>query len=186
MLIYNRWAVRRHFILTAVGNDRPGIVADLAEMVYELGCNLETSSMINLGSEFATMVLLSGQGDDLGQRLHMACKHLEYEKEMTIFIKPVGEGASPASPPGGRPFRMRTMGEDKAGIVARTARLIADAGGNILELTSHLRPAAASGTPLYEMEIRFELPASADVEALRQQLSTVENSLHIEITLSPA
>ena len=186
ILIYNQHTMRRHFVLTAIGKDRPGIVADLAEMVFDLGCNLETSSMINLGSEFATMMLFSGQGDDLGQRLHMACKHLEYEKEMTIFIKPVGEGASPASPPGGRPFRLHTMGEDKAGIVARTARVIAAAGGNILELTSHLRPAAASGTPLYEMEMSFELPRAADVEALRGRLAAIEQSLHIDITLAPA
>ncbi|HXH28978.1 MAG TPA: ACT domain-containing protein, partial [Candidatus Polarisedimenticolia bacterium] len=131
--------MRQHFILTAVGRDRPGIVADLAEMVFDLGCNLEDSSMMNLGSEFATMVLLSGLGEDLGTRLHLACKHLEYERDMVIFIKPVEEGAGPASPPEGRPFRLRTMGEDKAGIVARTARAIAGAGGNILQLASHLR-----------------------------------------------
>jgi len=185
VLIYNRGTVRRHFILTAIGKDRPGIVADLAEMVFDLGCNLETSSMINLGSEFATMLLLSGRGDDLHQRLHMTCKHLEYEKGMTIFIKPIEEGAGPASPPGGRPFRVRTMGEDKAGIVARTARAIADAGGNILELTSHLKTAASTGTPLYEMEIRFDLPRSVDPDGLRRTLQAVEESLHIDITLSP-
>jgi len=186
VLIYNRITVRRHFILTAIGKDRPGIVADLAEMVFDLGCNLETSSMINLGSEFATMILFSGQGDDLLQRLHMTCKHLEYEQGMTIFIKPIEEGAGPASPAGGRPYRLKTMGEDKAGIVARTARAIADAGGNILELTSHLRPAASTGTPLYEMEMRFDLPRAADLEALRRKLQGIEESLHVDITLSPA
>src|ERR1700675_224015 len=118
LLIYNRTIVRRHFILTAIGKDRPGIVADLAETVFELGCNLETSSMINLGSEFATMILFSGQGDDMLQRLHMTCKHREYERGMTIFIKPIEEGAGPASPAAGRPYRLKTMGEDKAGIVA--------------------------------------------------------------------
>jgi glycine cleavage system transcriptional repressor len=178
--------MRRHYILTAVGRDRPGIVADLAEMVFEIGCNLEDSSMVNLGSEFATLVLLSGQGDDLGQRLHMACKHLEYEKAMTIFIKPVEEEAGPASPPGGRAFRLHTMGEDKAGIVARTARAIAASGGNILQLASHLRPAASTGTPLYEMDLQFVLPRGADLEALRNQLAAIERSLNIEITLSPA
>src|SRR2546422_10417285 len=105
---------------------------------------------------------------------------------MTIFIKPIGEGAGPASPAAGRPYRLKTMGEDKAGIVARTARAIADAGGNILELTSRLRPAAATGTPLYEMEIRFDLPRAADQEALRRKLEAIEESLHIDITPSPA
>lgn len=177
--------MRRYFILTAIGNDRPGIVADLAEMVFETGCNLEDSSMMDLASEFSTMVLISGQGEELQERLHMACKHLEYEKGMTIFIKPVEGRDSPARPPGGRPFHLHTMGEDKAGVVARTARVIAKVGGNITELNSHVQPAASTGTPLYEMEIRFELQGDADLEALRRELDAIEESLHIEITLNP-
>src|SRR3989449_11045469 len=128
MLIYNRRTVRRQFVLTAIGKDRPGIVADLAEMVYELGCNLETSSMINLGSEFATMVLLSGQGDDLGQRLHMACKHLEYETGMTIFIKPVEAGGAPAASPGAGTHPGRTEGGGQGGNVAPPAPGVGDPG----------------------------------------------------------
>ena len=79
---------------------------------------------------------------------------------------------------------MHTLGEDKAGIVARTARVISQAGGNILLLSSRLRPAASTGTPLYEMEMRFDLPPSADVEELRRKLAAIEDSLHIEIVLS--
>jgi len=48
------------------------------------------------------------------------------------------------------------------------------------------KPAAASGTPLYEMEMSFELPRAADVEALRGRLAAIEQSLHIDITLAPA
>jgi glycine cleavage system transcriptional repressor len=176
---------QRHFILTAVGRDRPGIVADLAEMVFEQGCNLEDSSMVNLGSEFATMVLIAGQGADVQERLHLACKHLEYEKGMTIFIKPVEEGAAPASPRDARAYRVRTMGEDKAGIVARTARAIASAGGNILQLASRVRRAPGTGTPLYEMDMRCDLPGKADVKALEAVLGGIERDLNIEITLEP-
>ncbi|MFQ5876279.1 MAG: glycine cleavage system protein R [Acidobacteriota bacterium] len=177
--------MRQRFILTAIGRDRPGIVADLAEMIFDLGCNLEDSSMMSLASEFSTIVLVSGRGEDLQARLRMACKHLEYEKGMTIFIRPVEAGAPSASPPGGRSFHLRTMGEDKAGIVARTARAIASAGGNIHELISHVRPAASTGTPLHEMEIRFTLPGTADADALRRTLSAIEESLRIDITLQP-
>jgi glycine cleavage system transcriptional repressor len=177
--------MRRYFILTAIGRDRTGIVADLAEMVFEIGCNLEDSSMMNLGSEFTIMLLMSGQGDDVADRVRTACKRLEYEKEMTIFIKPIESAVAPPSPPVGKAMRLRTMGEDKAGIVARTARAVSSAGGNIHQLTSHLRPAAATGTLLYEMDMSFELPAAADVEALRRRLGDIENELHIDITLTP-
>ena len=176
--------MRRYFILTAIGKDRPGIVADLAEMAFDLGCNLGDSSMMNLAGEFSTMILISGQGEELDERLSMAAKHLEYEKGMTIFIRPVGQGASPASPPGARRYRLHTMGEDKAGIVARTARLIASVGGNVLELNSHVRRAATTGTPLYEMDMSFDLPPSVDIEALRRKMEEIENALNIEVDLN--
>jgi glycine cleavage system regulatory protein len=76
------------------------------------------------------------------------------------------------------------MGEDKAGIVARTARLIASVGGNVLELNSHVRRAASTGTPLYEMDMRFDLPPSVDIEALRRKTEEIENELHIEVDLN--
>jgi len=36
------------------------------------------------------------------------------------------------------------------------------------------------------MEMRFDLPAAADVEALRRTLAAIEEALRIDISLSPA
>ena len=79
---------------------------------------------------------------------------------------------------------MRTLGVDKAGIVARTARAVAGAGGDIVQLTSRLRPAAGSGTPIYEMEMLFDLPDGTDSAALRTRLNEIENALNIEVSLT--
>lgn len=54
--------MKHWFALSAIGRDRPGIVADLAELIYECDCNLEDSSMTILGSEFAVLLLLTGEG----------------------------------------------------------------------------------------------------------------------------
>ena len=61
--------MKQWFALSAIGRDRPGIVADLAELIYECDCNLEDSSMTILGSEFAVLLLLSGEGRDTADRL---------------------------------------------------------------------------------------------------------------------
>jgi glycine cleavage system transcriptional repressor len=53
--------MKKWFALSAIGRDRPGIVADLAELIYECDCNLEDSSMTLLGSEFAVLLLLTGE-----------------------------------------------------------------------------------------------------------------------------
>ena len=106
--------MRRWFAMSAIGRDRPGIVADLAELIYECDCNLEDSRMTILGSEFAVLLLLSGQGDDVERRLSSGCKRLEWEKRLTVFIRPLDEPAPghpprgvarPSGPPGGRPTR---------------------------------------------------------------------------------
>src|SRR5437879_12155108 len=104
--------MRRWFVLSAIGRDRPGIVADLAELIYECDCNLEDSSMTILGSEFAVLLLLSGQGPDVERRLSAGCKRLEWEKRLTVFFRPL-EG-DPFARAAGR--HMRPMPVDVHGV----------------------------------------------------------------------
>src|SRR5215471_465462 len=117
--------MKRWFALSAIGRDRPGIVADLAELIYECDCNLEESSMTVLGSEFAVLLVLSGQGIDLERRLASACKQLEWEKRVTVFLRPL-EGEPTRYRTGERvtPYELHATGMDKAGIVARVARCL--------------------------------------------------------------
>lgn len=75
--------MRKWFSLSAIGHDRAGIVADLAEFIYGADCNLEDSSMSRLGSEFAVLLLLSSTVPDADQHLASAAKKLEWEKRLT-------------------------------------------------------------------------------------------------------
>ena len=84
--------MKQLFALSAIGRDRPGIVADLAELIYECDCNLEDARMTILGSECAVLRLLSGQGADVERRLSAGCKRLEWEKRLTVFFRPLEEG----------------------------------------------------------------------------------------------
>ena len=40
--------MQKKFIMTAFSKDRPGIVADVTEVIYENGCNLEDTTMTNM------------------------------------------------------------------------------------------------------------------------------------------
>src|SRR5688572_26794119 len=48
-----------HYLLWATGADQAGIVAAVARVLYEKGCNIEDSSMLRLGSEFAILLIFS-------------------------------------------------------------------------------------------------------------------------------
>jgi glycine cleavage system transcriptional repressor len=176
--------MKQWFALSAIGKDRPGIVADLSELIYECDCNLEDSSMMLLGGEFAVLLLLSGVGDGIDERLRAACKRLEWEKRLTVFIRPLEGEPMPYGTDEVRvPFQLHAVGLDKAGIVARICRCLADRRINIVRLQSHSRPQAETGTPIYDMRIQLDVPAGADEAGLRRELEDVAESMNVEVTL---
>ena len=186
--------MRRWFALSAIGRDRPGIVADLAELIYECDCNLEDSSMTILGSEFAVLLLLTGEGpqagagsQDVEARLSAACKRLEWEKRLTVFFRPLeGEPLGFGVSQHARPFELQAVGVDKAGIVARIARCLAGHTVNITHMSTASRPEPGTGTPIYQMQIRMDVPQTVDEVALRCDLEAVAAALNIDLSLQPA
>ena len=177
--------MKRWFALSAIGRDRPGIVADLAELIYECDCNLEDSSMTILGSEFAVLLLLSGTGPDVERRLTAGCKRLEWEKRLTVFFRPLEEDPSHLARPDGRRLECVVTGIDKAGIVARIARTLADHEVNITDLRTESRPEPETGTPIYTMRIRMTVPAELDRRTLQTAVEQVAGDLRVDLVLSP-
>lgn len=175
--------MRRVFALSAIGHDRPGIVADLAELIFECDCNLEDSSMTILGTEFAVLLLLSGEGDEVERRLSAACKRLEWEKRLTVFFRPV-DGEPAARPAGTAAMTCTVTGVDKAGIVARVARTLAEHGANVTNLKTQARRGAESGTPIFTMQLEMEVPRSTDRRALARDLERVAGELCVELALA--
>ena len=142
--------------------------------------------MTVLGSEFAVLLLLSGQGADVERRLSSACKRLEWEKRLTVFFRPLDS----EPPPYGTDertvlYELSATGVDKAGIVARVARCLADHGINITQMQTHSRPEPGSGTAIYTMQITMEVPASVGVLAFGERLEDIADELHIHIDLVP-
>ncbi len=177
--------MKRLFALSAIGRDRPGIVADLAELIYECDCNLEDSRMTLLGSEFAVLLLLSGQGAEVERRLSAGCKRLEWEKRLTVFFRPVEDAVIPADELPGTQLECTIAGVDKAGIVARVARTLAEQRVNIEDLHTELRPEPGSGTPIYTMRILMRVPPGLDPRVLRTRLEQDAAALCVDITIAP-
>ena len=172
------------YAMAAIGKDRPGIVADLAELIFEHGCNLEDSSMTILGGEFAVLLLFTGGGEDLDRRLSTACKRLEWERRLTIFFRPLD---GPPSPYGAgekrKTYELLATGVDKAGIVARVCRLLAERDVTIHEMKTYSRPEAETGTPLYTMRVEMGVPAKLAVADLSAALEGIADELAIEVSL---
>jgi glycine cleavage system transcriptional repressor len=178
--------MRNWFILSAVGRDRPGIVADLAQLVYDCEANLEDSRMTILGNEFAAILLCSGSSSDLEQRLAEGVRRLEWQNRLTVFMRPLeGEPRPPVPAPGTSLHRVEAEGEDRAGIVARICRVLADLSVNIAELHSESVP-TPSGTPIYRLTIEAEVPQTLPMDELEKALEQAGQQIGIDVRIEPA
>lgn len=70
-------------------------------------------------------------------------------------------------------------GADRLGIVAAVARVVAEAGGNITDLSTRLVG------PLYLLVAEVDLPEGAPGE-LTKRLAQVADELGVEVNLRPA
>lgn len=88
--------------LTAVGTDRPGIVAALAGALFDLGCNIEDADSAVLRGVFAVTFVLSVPDDLDGPSLERAAGTVVERLGTTVSVRPSpGTPAAPRARPTG-------------------------------------------------------------------------------------
>ena len=170
----------KKFIMTAFCKDRPGIVADITETIYENGCNLEDSTMTSMLDEFAIILLFSGKKEGLEDRLLKDCRRLERDKGITAFLRPVG-GSERKAQKNTYPKRINVEGVDQSGIVYKVSRFLADNHINIENLSSRRFISPETGTAIYSMEISAQVPVEIEANRLEAGLSRVGEQLNVEV-----
>ena len=158
--------------ITVVGHDRPGIIAQAAEALSQCGMNLEDSSMTLLRGHFAMTLICAGEAN--AAQIEAALQPLVNDS-LDVTVREVPQ--EPQIPPLGSSYLVTVHGADRLGIVARLASVIAEAGGNITDLTTRL-----SGT-LYVLLAEVDLPGSTDVESLQARLADVSKELAVETSM---
>ncbi len=170
------------FILTAFGKDRPGIVADVARVLFENGCNLEDSTMTRLADEFTIILLLSGQGqENLMDKLSKECRRLEMEKNVSAFIRSVSDPEETVT----KDCTKQTFyveGMDQVGIVYKISDFLSRNGVNIANLRSKVSFSPESGSAMYSMEVNAEVPENVSMDVLDDGFAKISDELHIDIT----
>ncbi|MBQ0979473.1 glycine cleavage system protein R [Micromonospora zamorensis] len=160
--------------ITVIGRDRPGIVADVAEVLARLGANLTDSTMTRLRGHFAMTLICTGPAS---AEVEAALAPLAAEGQLLATVRAVTpDGEVPAA---GEPYVMAVHGSDRMGIVAAMTRVLVDAGGNVTDLSTRL-----AGS-LYVVLAEVELPAGV-ADTLIDRLHRTAAELGVEVTLRPA
>lgn len=164
--------------VSAIGEDRPGIVAAVTGLLLEHGCNLADCSMSLLRRQFA-MILLVEAPDELSEEGLAAA--LEEPARRFGLVTSVREVPHAETTSSGRPHVVSVYGPDRPGIVHRVASVLAGLGANVTDLVSRL-----AGDDLYMVVVEVDLPDEADAGAVANELQAAAREMAVELTFRPA
>ncbi|MCG7930905.1 MAG: ACT domain-containing protein [Candidatus Thiodiazotropha lotti] len=152
-------------MLTLVGEDQPGIVAQVTDALFRGGYTLGEASMLRLGGNFTIMMMVDGGQSE--QALSACIAPVAEKLGLRLHLDPIHGGLHQHRVPN---FQVRVNGADRAGIVAQVTGLLAESGFNILELDSDV--VGSQDDPVYIMTIQGYTEAT--IETLETALGRLE------------
>lgn len=169
-----------HVVVTAVGADRPGIVAAVTGVLLEHGGNLEDTAMTRLGGHFAMVLVVEVPGVEDAAALESALATATAPLGLTVTVRGVDDLDAPAET--GSPWAVTVHGADRPGIVHRVAEALARQGANIVDLSTR-RLATDAGTG-YVVLLEVLL-ADGTEDAVAAALAALGRDLGVDVHLRP-
>lgn len=173
---------RSYYVLTALGTDRPGIVAEATEFLERHGCNVEESRMAILGGEFGLLMLVSVDQERAGTISNDIPKFAE-SSGLDVRWK-MTKPPEVHRHPDALPYSLTAYGLDHEGIVHAISQALYDMGVNIVSAATSTYPAPVSGAPLFQMEMEIDVPQGLKIPALRDALEKVAQEQNTDIELA--
>ena len=160
------------YMLTLIGQDRPGIVARVTRALFDHDCNLGAASMVRLGGNFTVMLTVLGEPDsqaDIEALLAPIAADLDLHTHVDVIAEPAVPAVNNTPEPD---LRITVYGADRPGIVAHVAEALAALGANILNLETAI--AGQGDEQVYLLHIESQCPVDEDtvraaLEGVRRQ-----------------
>jgi len=171
----------KYLVITAVGNDHPGIVNDLTKHILDSGCNISDSRMTILGGEFAVILMLSGNWNSIAKLetvlpkaaeslgLNITCKRTDARSPQSNLIS----------------YHVEALAIDQPGIVHKVSDFFSSRSINIESLNSDSYNAAHTGTPMFSLNMTINIPADQSIAQLREQFLDYCDELNMDGMMEP-
>ena len=173
-----------HFSLSVVGKDRPGIVAEVSRVLYELGCNIQDSTCTILSGQFAMILVIVHRQIASVPEIDPSFDPLRTAMGLTISLHALEEGeVSRQAGPAGRPHIISVYGADRPGIVHAVASELARHHANITDMTTQV--VGAEDRPVYVMILEADIPESEDLKELDRAFEKIRKELSVSISMRP-
>lgn len=168
--------MKSYLIMTVLGSDRPGLVNSLADTVARHGGNWLESRMARLAGQFAGIVRIECPTDNVDGLM----QELQSPGISGLTVQAVREAVE--TPVNRRTLIVDVVGNDRPGIVRELASAIANAGGNVEELTTGLESAPMSGHPMFRAHGVISIPENSETDSLIRAIESLGGDLTVDVS----
>jgi len=171
----------KKFIISVLGEDRPGIIAAVTRVLYDQDYNIEEVSQTILQNQFSCFFIIAGPAGISPEQLIKALQDNTSTFNLFFHVHEMGRDAAISRTCGCEPFVVTTRGPDRKGLVSGITSVFAAFNVNVGQLRAVFRGGNEPGnnTMIYEVDI----PLSMDQKELRQCLCEKAEELDLEISI---
>ncbi|MGA8707264.1 MAG: ACT domain-containing protein [Steroidobacteraceae bacterium] len=173
--------MKQHLAVSAIGSDRTGMVHELTRVITDCGGSIAESRMAALGSEFAMLLLVSGNWHALA-RIESELARLAESSALSVHMKRTEPKAVRSDM---LPYSVDIVSLDQSGIVAGLSGFFAGRNIDIIEVSTRSYPAAHTGAPMFAVQMVINVPGKQQVAQLREEFMDFCDSLNLDAILEP-
>ena len=170
-----------YLVISALGEDRPGLIKELAAAAADSGCSVKDSRMAVLGSEFAMAMLVAGNWNSVAK----------FESQLPRVSERLGlDVQSRRTQPRNDtknhvPYAVEVVSIDHPGIVHDVADFFSRRDINVEDLFTAAYPAPHTGAPMFSLHMTIGIPADLAIAAIRGEFMDFCDDLNLDAMLAP-
>jgi glycine cleavage system regulatory protein len=163
----------KQLILTVIGQDKAGLVEQLATVIASHQGNWMASNLSHLGGYFAGILQLEVPEE------HLFGLTTELERMSDLDIK-IQQGLDSEIRPD-KQLQFVITGNDRPGIVRELSSVIKHKGANITHFESSKQSAPNWGVPLFHAIATVELPAGLNKDEVVKALEAIASDVVVDV-----
>lgn len=169
----------QYLVITAIGQNKTGLVSELTGLVYQCDCNVVDSKMAIFANEFSIIMLLEGGHTDL-LRLESQLPPLAMELNLLTMIKRTHKRHIEEN---SQQYLIHIEGPDRAGTIREFTSHLAEQGIDITSLKSNIIDKPAGTYQSAQIEVC--LPDVLKLEQVEPSLNKMCKKYQMSCSINP-
>lgn len=168
-------------VVSALGDNSADVVRNLTKVVLDCGGNIKESRMAALGSEFAVLLLVTGNWHTMSRLEQDLVRHAETDglimqvkrTEPRHFAREL------------LPYAVDVVGLDQPGIVNNLSSFFATRNVEIGDVTTRTYETTSTGTMMFSVQMLINIPAALHISGLREEFMEFCDQLNVDAIIEP-